>query len=68
MDGDPLSARGGAFAHWLAHHNVSAPTVRSELVPGGLVGWKGLRPAADGGFHVGWPELPWGALVQALSA
>lgn len=66
MDGDPLAARGGAFAHWLAHHNVSALTVRSELVPGGLVGWKPIKPAADGGLNVGWPELPWGALVQAL--
>ena len=66
MDGDPLAARGGAFTHWHAHHNVSALTVRSELVPGGLVGWKPLKPAADGSLNVGWPELPWGALVQAL--
>ena len=66
VDGDPLAARGGAFAHWLAHHNVSALTVRSEIVPGGLVGWTPLKPAADGGLNVGWPELPWGALVQAL--
>ena len=40
--------------------------MRSELVPGGLVGWNPLKPAADGSLNVGWPELPWGALVQAL--
>ena len=56
MDGDPLAARGGAFAHWLAHHNVSAPTVRSELVPGGLVGWKGL-------FVAGQDDVPNDALI-----
>ena len=66
VDGDPLAAHGGAWAHWMRHHNVSAATVRSELAPGGLVGWRAVKPAPDGALGVGWGELPWGALVQAL--
>jgi hypothetical protein len=72
VDGDPVADFGGAFAHWLRHHNAttkrSSARVASELVPGGQVGWKAVRSAPDGRLSVSWPALQpaWSSLVQSL--
>ena len=77
VDGDPLAAHGGAFAHWLTHHNASlgrgthaqgAGHVASELASGGYVSWEPTRPTADGSFRVGWSDaqVMWGGLVQSM--
>ena len=71
VDGDPLAAFGGAFAHWIQVHNASRSTralVASELVPGGHVGWQPVRTGPDGALRVGWQDMQavWSNLVQAL--
>ena len=72
VDADPLASlpEGSAFAHWVAHHNSSsksrASLVASELVGGGAVGWRRERTQPDGVLGIGWPEMPWNQLVQAL--
>lgn len=70
VDGDPLAALGGAFQHWVTHHNGSgtAPAaVTSELVAGGRVTWRTVRTEPNGLFRVAWPEVPWQQLMQAMT-
>lgn len=70
VDGDPLAALGGAFQHWVTHHNGSgtAPAaVTSELVAGGRVTWRTVRTEPNGLFRVAWPEVPWQQLMHVMT-